>query len=345
MSAPPESPIASPARRSVPSLNTFSPKLPVFATRFQETRLGVSPVAKVEVGDDSFAVQQDLLEEEADVESGGEDLDEGPSFMKESEEVNEAVSSQLSGVESETTPNQLIQVAPRRPRFTLIFFLTALLVTLVPYMKESREIGYCEAGTSSNSILRERAAIQEQKERCTRLYADLKANNLTTDSNMLTCQPLSPIPWPTPWTCAPCPAHATCSEDKVVCNESFALRQNPLGMVLGKLLDGFPYLGPKVFPPSCVVDSVGLKKIQASGKRLVDYLAKLRGRKVCAENIRVPNSQIEKAQAYGNEVGMVRDALQQEYVDVYRRKHVSREHHSLFINQPYQSTGPTINPI
>jgi hypothetical protein len=215
---------------------------------------------------------------------------------------------------------------------------------LVPYMKESREIGYCEAGTSSNSVLREKAAIQEQKERCTRLYADMKAYNVSTEETKLTCEPLSPIPWPVPGTCTPCPAHAQCDADSVVCNESFALRRHPLDMVLGKLLDGFPYLGPKVFPPSCVVDAAGLKKIQAFGKRLAEHLAKLRGRKICVQNIREPGTLIDKAKAYGDEINEVRDALRQEYIDMYKRKHVSRGHSYRPISSPHQQQGQQSNP-
>jgi hypothetical protein len=322
MSAPPDSPTSSPLRRGVPSINTFSPKIPVFATHFQETRFNVPPVAKVEVGNDSFAVQKELLEEEADVESGGEDLDDDPSFVKEIEQINEAVSQHLEGVK----PARPIQSVSRRPRFSLIFLLTAFFAVLIPYMKESREIGYCEAGTSSNAVLKEKAAIQEQKERCTRIYAELKAKNESTEAHILTCQPLSPIPWPSPVTCTPCPAHATCTVDTAICNESFALQRQPLDIMLGKFLDGLPYFGPKVFPPSCVVDAKGLKKIQASGKRLVEYLKRLRGRKICARHIQAPESVLGKAKAYGSEVSVVRDALQEEYVDMYKRKHVSCGH-------------------
>jgi Man1-Src1p-C-terminal domain len=333
MSAPPDSPTSSPLRRGVPSINTFSPKLPVFATHFQETHFNVPPFVKVEVGNDSFAVQKELIGEEADVESGGEDLDDDPSFVKEIEQINEVVSRHLERVEPDNNSARPIQSVSRRPRFSLIFLLTAFFAVLIPYMKESREIGYCEAGTSSNPALREKAAIQEQKERCTRIYAELKANNESTEAHILTCQPLSPIPWPSPVTCTPCPAHATCTMDAVICNESFALQQQPLDIMLGKFLDGLPYFGPKVFPPSCVVDAKGLKKIQASGKRLVEYLKRLRGRKICAGHVHEPESLVGKAKAYGNEVSVVRDALQQEYVDMYRRKHVSCGHEHQFISQ------------
>lgn len=274
------------------------------------------------MGNDSFAVQQELFDNQADDESDGEaavEVHETSPEVKELERYNEAVSEQLIGKDANTSVVRRNEVAPRGSRLSLLAVLVIILSTLIPYMKDSREIGYCETGTSSNSVLLEKAAIQEEKARCTQLYEELRKSN---SSSFPDCKPLSPITWPAPRTCTPCPKHASCSVDSVECNESFALKQHPMDLVLGKLLDGFPYFGPKAFPPSCAVDAAGLRKIQAFGKRLIDHLSKLHGQKICAEQISEPDTPIGKAKAYGGEITEVREALQQEYIDIYRRKHV-----------------------
>lgn len=327
MSAPPESPGSSPVRRSAPSILDFSPKIPSFTARLQEARPAPSPLRGNEMGNDSFMVQQGLLEDEGDVESGDEEVNEGPSEIKELERYNDAVASEFAKEPSKDVAVRHTQATPRRAKIWNVLLLGILSALLYPYMRESREIGYCEAGTTSNSILREKAAIHEDKERCTKLYAERAAYNLSTDANALSCQPLSPIPWPTPNQCTPCPGHATCTVDTVVCNDKFALRYHPLDGLLGKVLDGIPYLGPKAFPPSCVVDEAGLRKIEVFGKRLADYLGRLRGRKICEEIIRAPASTVGQAKAYGGEINEVREGLRQMYVDGYRRK-----------------TGPQSNP-
>jgi hypothetical protein len=275
------------------------------------------------MGNDSFMVQQELLEEEADIESGDEELDEGPSEIKDLERYNKAVSSEMAKNDSQPLVVQRAQRTPRRARIWNILVLTILSALLYPYMKESRELGYCDAGTNSNSLLREKAVIHEEKERCTKLYAEQAAYNISTDENSLECTPLSPIPWPTPSQCTPCPGHATCAIDTVTCHESFALRKHTLDSILGPVLDGFPYLGPKAFPPSCVVDEAGLRRIQVFGKRLVDYLSKVRGRKVCAQIIRAPESAVGQAKVYGGEINEIREALRQDYIDGFKRKNVS----------------------
>lgn len=272
-------------------------------------------------------VQQELLEDEDDVESLEEDLEEGPSEIKEAERYNEAVANELAKEPTGAVAVRRTATAPGRTRLWSLLLLGTLSAFLYPYMQESREIGYCEAGTRSNPVLREKAAIHEDQERCTKLYAERVAYNLSTDADALSCQPLSLIPWPSPNECTPCPGHATCTVDTVICNDKFALRHHPLDGLLGKVLDGFPYLGPKAFPSSCVVDEAGLRRIEAFGKRLADHLGRLRGQKICAEIIRAPESTVGQAKAFGGEINEVRESLRQEYVEGYKKK-----------------TGPQSNP-
>ncbi|KAI1795952.1 Man1-Src1p-C-terminal domain-containing protein [Ganoderma leucocontextum] len=129
----------------------------------------------------------------------------------------------------------------------LLFTSTGLVVQ---YKQENAQIGFCDAGSSTNSILndlRERRAVVEScnRENRTTLYtADpahtsspsppLPTKTGVVDANVSsvvpaeTCPPLPLVPAMQPDECTPCPRHATCTPDSLACENGYVLKPHPL---------------------------------------------------------------------------------------------------------------------
>ncbi|CCL99131.1 uncharacterized protein FIBRA_01145 [Fibroporia radiculosa] len=120
------------------------------------------------------------------------------------------------------------------------------------HKRESAQIGFCEAGKSSNVILdalrARRAAIESCNEHNrTSLYPPdstlpvsfaeptptPQSSSGTQDgavymSDAELCPPLPLLPLPQADACTPCPRHATCVPDIVTCDSGYVLKSHPL---------------------------------------------------------------------------------------------------------------------
>lgn len=135
-------------------------------------------------------------------------------------------------------------------RFFIFMLATATLTSLYNYKTESAPIGFCETGTTTNTILESvkvrRAAIEE----CNRVnrttlfaapYADgtqsvmpptpTPSPGASDDSQLVlseACPPPPLLPIPQPESCAPCPDHASCTPAAVTCEHGYLLKPHPL---------------------------------------------------------------------------------------------------------------------
>ena len=141
-----------------------------------------------------------------------------------------------------------------RANWFIRFLVTLLLFTstglVVQFKQESAQIGFCEAGSSTNSILNDirehRAAIEScNRENRTILYTADPARissppppqptgTAVVDADMSsavsgeTCPPLPLVPALHPDECTPCPRHATCTPNTVACENGYILKSHPL---------------------------------------------------------------------------------------------------------------------
>jgi hypothetical protein len=206
-------------------------------------------------------------------------------------------------------------------RILLTLIVVASSAALLKYKMESSSIGYCDAESSTNSVLEELKGKWNAMEACNRENRTfLYLPPLSVDSSRagktagtqegadLTPCPLPPlVPLPHPTTCTPCPEHATCTQRQVICNPGYLLRSHPLLFFLppssspatsslslssspieliwnfiSVITDGLPGLGSVGFPPRCVEDPKRKRNIGVLGKAIEAKLGQERGRRVCA---------------------------------------------------------------
>ncbi|KAI0664889.1 Man1-Src1p-C-terminal domain-containing protein [Cubamyces menziesii] len=285
MSAPPQMSSPSPPkskgkeRDRFPSVkppeSNFTPDLPPEILRQSEETERRSPFR------DRFLKHQlsmvpDMQEEE-DPASEDRPLDQ-PDFGEAASgaEYDQPVQSELEEVESqkdEQLDEQVLAVSKRiadgghlissnaedeerRPNWFLRFFVSALAVTTLPvlyqYKQESSEIGFCDAGSNTNSVLQglrvHRAAVEScNRENRTTLWPipgpavlspvpTASAVEATIDTEMpdhstpaVEVCPAPPlVPFVQPDECTPCPKHATCTPSSVTCDNGYILRPHPL---------------------------------------------------------------------------------------------------------------------
>ncbi|KZT68959.1 hypothetical protein DAEQUDRAFT_727125 [Daedalea quercina L-15889] len=134
-------------------------------------------------------------------------------------------------------------------RLILLLLVLSSSGVLYEYKRESSEIGFCNANTTTNAVLedrRARAAAVElcQRENRTALYvsnarsaaspvptgtasASGQVSQPATDNALEICPPLALFPLPHPETCTPCPRHATCTPSSVACESGYIPRSHP----------------------------------------------------------------------------------------------------------------------
>ncbi|KAI0721694.1 Man1-Src1p-C-terminal domain-containing protein [Cerioporus squamosus] len=139
-----------------------------------------------------------------------------------------------------------------RAHWSLRVLLTALLLStfgvIVQYKQESTEIGFCDAGKSTNAILEglrtHRAAIEScnRENRTTLHLGDSTASvpppkptatpssvgQEPNESAVELCPPPPLVPFVQPDGCTPCPKHATCTPNSVTCDNGYILHSHPL---------------------------------------------------------------------------------------------------------------------
>lgn len=187
--------------------------------------------------------------------------------------------------------------------FLCVLMLIALSATIC-FKMDSASIGYCDAGSSTNSVLEQRRADRAAVEACNRENSTLYPNNNSAAPTTTSC----PIPaltlWGAPDECTQCPDHASCTSTIVLCDHGYVLRSHPLLFFVPppsprntasvsshlvdlfwsmlSILDGFPGLGSVAFPPMCIEDPERKRKIGSLGKAIESFLGRERGRRLCA---------------------------------------------------------------
>ncbi|KAM5535229.1 hypothetical protein V8D89_011165 [Ganoderma adspersum] len=267
MSAPPQ--ISSPSPKDKgkgrelspvkPPESSFNPQLP--AVVFQGRQLSVVRDLKEENEDEEppFEPQEPIASlaesmAEAGVEvptDDGEDMlddEKGTELQDESVDVIAQRIAEGGSFVNDTPPE-----TPRSNWFlrllvALLLFTSTGLV--VQYKQESAQIGFCDAGSSTNSILNDirerRVAIEScNRENRTALYyadpahtssppppqpmgtviVDVSASSVVPAE---TCPPLPLVPAMQPDECTPCPRHATCTPDSIACENGYILKSHPL---------------------------------------------------------------------------------------------------------------------
>ncbi|KAF9053636.1 hypothetical protein BDZ89DRAFT_1098171 [Hymenopellis radicata] len=209
--------------------------------------------------------------------------------------------------------------------------ITGALFVAGSYKMESAPIGYCDAGSDTNSVLEDLRASRQAIELC-------NTENRTTlrDGDDTPCPLPTFIPALHPDTCTPCPEHATCTRETVTCDTGYILRPHPLFFFLppvpsptnvdlstssppnelawkliSELTNGLPGLGSVGLPPSCVEDPKRKRHIGALGKAVERILADKRGEILCAGGDTTSVSEAEggEAKKWGMELDELRSAM------------------------------------
>ncbi len=210
-----------------------------------------------------------------------------------------------------SSPSALRRLVPSFKTFLLACLTAGILSLIVSYRQDSRYIGYCDAGRDTNlrieEIQRQRQAIKEEAIRCAMTF---------NASAPLECSPVPPQRPFEALSCTPCPKRAACTPESVTCNPPLITKPHPLGD-FSNLASGLPLFGSVAFPPTCVEDSEKLKMIQGTSRKLDQWLAKVRGDKIC-EGAVIREDDGGEAKAYGFEHEALRETLRQKRVKVRR---------------------------
>lgn len=210
-------------------------------------------------------------------------------------------------------PDDLIIAEPvaRGPstltRILYLFVSVAMLASVINYKLEAAPLGYCDTGKSTNQALqslRDRRALEKAcvMENRTYLYTDERDDTL--------CPPPALLPIPQVDACTPCPLHASCSQDTVVCDKGYLLTAHPLlrffhvspqatrpivngtwpvandpdtvtSWLLSVLADGLPGFGSVALPPHCQRDRGHVRHLDFVSSAVAQTLKNHRGQLVC----------------------------------------------------------------
>ncbi|EIM89882.1 uncharacterized protein STEHIDRAFT_51002 [Stereum hirsutum FP-91666 SS1] len=293
----------------------------------------------------------DVSKVEADDEASGvpdeEVAEEGEEQVEESEaKQTNAVTRRIA--DTSTAIVQRVQEPTsgmgRKSLSAMILFIAVSLLSLVPYKQESSSIGFCDPGLDTNEILeglrtRRVAAEECAAENRTLLYITPVASASSSAAiDQPVCPPPALIPIPSPNACTPCPEHAQCSHNNIVCDSGYIIRPHPvLGFLpfpmtnslnsplpslqpiaptrailsgVSTVFDGLPGFGPVAFPPHCVVDPRRKKHIGVLGKAVEAVLGQERGKRLCAgDTIPVKDENGGEAKRWGLEISALKEAM------------------------------------
>ncbi|RSH90178.1 inner nuclear membrane protein enriched at telomere/subtelomere region [Saitozyma podzolica] len=174
--------------------------------------------------------------------------------------------------------------APARRIVPLSALFLLLLAFVGNWKSQSSQIGYCDAGASTNDIILVRESAISEAHACIDRRARLNSehpgsgNDIICDASVL---PLVPV-LPRPVECTPCPPHAVCADGELLaCAPEYLLSPHPLAF-LSPIADGLPGLGPRAFPPACKPDTAKKRLIGNLATQMERELARGRGLIVCA---------------------------------------------------------------
>ncbi|KAN0066093.1 inner nuclear membrane protein enriched at telomere/subtelomere region [Thecaphora frezii] len=160
--------------------------------------------------------------------------------------------------------------------WTLI--LTSLVAYGIWYVRESRTLGYCDTGSTTNSVLIEREA-QFQAATASARAAREQSQTLRNDEDDELALAGQVIPNSLRPTCTPCPPHAECSRGALLgcSSQDYVLQSSWLELVP---------MSSALFPlswtlPSCVPDTQKLVLAFELASAVNSYVAKWKGDVVC----------------------------------------------------------------
>ncbi|KAH7916049.1 Man1-Src1p-C-terminal domain-containing protein [Hygrophoropsis aurantiaca] len=358
MSAPPQiSPASSPPKVSIfqahaqhsPPQSNFNPQLPanishqprvsVPSERRTQFKLFESPSASTGAPKvDEYNVRDDNL---VDHPSASDDIEtDAEADIDEFADIQAAALAQRHADGSVITRHRSAPPIRSSGSHVLRFiYFVVLLVSsgvIANYKMESSALGYCDAGSDSNSALKDFREHLSAVETCNRenqtlLHLPPIGSTSQSGDDGIPCPPLSLIPLPHPSSCTPCPEYATCTPHNVVCNSGYLLRPHPVLALLAPFgytpsstaeviwkaisyaADGIPGLGPVAFPQRCVEDPRRKRHIGALGKAIEALLGQEKGRLVCAGSKegreKVVDSEGGEARKWGLEVETLRETM------------------------------------
>ncbi|KAH8829179.1 Man1-Src1p-C-terminal domain-containing protein [Flagelloscypha sp. PMI_526] len=176
------------------------------------------------IHDEYFAPLNDVEDIEPDEEileeEDGGDFDPDTSLGIDEDATHVAISKRLAGDEAPAV------ILPEKPASSFSFMNILVIILLflaghgvVEHKTRLAQIGYCNAGTATNTFLEELKANVALDEAC-RLEA--KKNNDTEAADL--CPPPDIFPFLHPMECIPCPPQATCTRHSLSCEKGFLLR-------------------------------------------------------------------------------------------------------------------------
>ena len=230
-------------------------------------------------------------------------------------------------------------------RMCLSLFALSVISFLWWFKTVSMHVGFCDAGTTTNS------ALEDLRARFRFVQPQLQADGISSDpieSSLGANNPVSTwrevltvvVSTLIPNACTPCPSSASCTPSTVQCERGFVAAHHPVlspfrrnstpstSMVFTRadglttqdmfvqlayttastVLDGLPGVGPFALPPRCVIDAERAQRMEIVHRAVVDILTRERGSRVCASSQGIDGGEGSDNQA--GRWGLDIDALQ-----------------------------------
>jgi hypothetical protein len=159
----------------------------------------------------------------------------------------------------------------------MVFLLSSYYKTL------ASSNGFCDAGLATNDVILGREVPITNAQACFHRRADwLQDHDGEVAPFKCDAEALPLVPWfPRPTDCTPCPQHATCVNGEVTgCTPEYILTPHILDS-LSPLVDGWPGLPTRAFPPYCRPDTSRMRQIGQLAHQIEAELARGRGDVVC----------------------------------------------------------------
>ena len=197
----------------------------------------VEPMSPVK---ESVGVVAEDLQEPEDVDASDVDEYSDEQVVAVSKRISEGSRVVRRRPEADSTEFSLFA------RLVMVLLIMASGAMLYQYKKESSEIGFCNAGMTTNAILEGRQALTAAVESCQRenrttLYASevesvaspvptgtaaavAQGSQSEAESAVELCPPPTLDLLPHPQACTPCPQYATCTPSSITCAKGYVLR-------------------------------------------------------------------------------------------------------------------------
>lgn len=171
-------------------------------------------------------------------------------------------------------------------KFSMTMALLGFLIWVYQFQQQSVPLGYCDPGTSTNSIIRAKEVRLVKASACVAERQTKTREQAGSGAELQVCPYETELPLfdfvPRADKCTPCPSHALCEDGKVEgCQGEYILEPHPVLNWLNPVLGGLPGVGPVVFPPTCELDIRTKAQIGEIAKKVEERLATRKGEVVC----------------------------------------------------------------